>query len=153
MRSLLLAVVATLVSTQAATAQTLYNPNPPISAPYSRPALSPYFNLLRGGDPAANYYLGVLTEYDRRFRESQIGLPRTGPTFLPQGVDYAPDEADVPVRKLSPSGHAAGFMIYQGYYAMPYNRPYLPYNPNANYNNPNAFGGNQNFNQPMRNPR
>jgi len=28
--------------------------------------LSPYLNLLRGGDPAANYFLGVIPERERR---------------------------------------------------------------------------------------
>ncbi len=34
------------------------------------PRLSPYLNLLRGGDQASNYYLGVLPERERRFDES-----------------------------------------------------------------------------------
>lgn len=36
---------------------------PPTGYPQAgRPALSPYLNLLRGGDPAANYYSGVVPE-------------------------------------------------------------------------------------------
>jgi hypothetical protein len=31
-----------------------------------RPGLSPYLNLLRGGDQAANYFLGVVPEFERR---------------------------------------------------------------------------------------
>src|SRR3954469_14020477 len=46
-------------------------PNPgryqrPLYGPGYRPQLSPYLNLLRGGDPAANYYLGTLPEMQRR---------------------------------------------------------------------------------------
>jgi hypothetical protein len=31
-----------------------------------QPGLSPYLNLLRGGNPAANYYLGTIPEFERR---------------------------------------------------------------------------------------
>jgi hypothetical protein len=34
--------------------------------PGYQPQLSPYLNLLRGGDPASNYYLGVVPEVNRR---------------------------------------------------------------------------------------
>jgi hypothetical protein len=33
------------------------------------PALSPYLNMLRGGDPAANYFLGVVPERQRRYND------------------------------------------------------------------------------------
>ena len=39
---------------------------PPQYGPGLRPGLSPYLNLLRGGDTASNYYLGVRTEFQRR---------------------------------------------------------------------------------------
>ena len=81
----------------------------------------------------------MLTEYDRRFREAQIGVPTSTPPFLPSSVPYAVDEGDIPIRKLSPSGHASGFLLYQGYFNMP-NRAnsYVPYNPNMS--NPNMSG-------------
>jgi hypothetical protein len=124
-----------LAIAQMASAQTIFNPNPQITAPYSRPALSPYLNLLRGGDPAANYYLGVLTEYDRRYRESRIGMPTDTqpPYFFDPVVD---DRADVEVRdrQLPPTGHSSGFMIYQAYFRMPNQRAFIPYNPNPNMN-------------------
>ncbi len=49
--------------------------------PYSRPnygpgytpQLSPYLNFLRGGDPAANYFLGTLPEFQRRANAKQFG--------------------------------------------------------------------------------
>ena len=34
--------------------------------PGYRPGLSPYLNLLRGGNTAANYYLGTIPEFQRR---------------------------------------------------------------------------------------
>ena len=126
-----LAAVVMLGSAQAAPAQSIFNPNPPITAPYSRPALSPYLNLLRGGNPAANYYMGVLSEYDRRYQQSRIGLPTDTPPYLAPSLDYRPD-AEIPERRLSPSGHPAGFLIYQGYFNLPNQRSYLPTNPNVN---------------------
>src|SRR5262249_37736731 len=62
-------------------------------APYNRPQpqLSPYLNLLRGGDPASNYYLGVVPERERRrndvlFRSAIVDLEqRTQP--LAEGED------------------------------------------------------------------
>jgi hypothetical protein len=53
-----------------------------ITSPYSRlrpgyppprPQLSPYLNLLRSGDPAANYYLGTVPEQQRREQAQQFG--------------------------------------------------------------------------------
>jgi hypothetical protein len=38
--------------------------------PANRARLSPYLNLTRGGDQAANYYLGVIPEQDRRYNDS-----------------------------------------------------------------------------------
>ena len=128
-KHILLSVVAIVTLAPGAFAQTLYNPNPQITAPYSRPALSPYLNLLRGGDPAANYYLGVMTEYDRRYREARIGMP-TEPQ-MPYLDPVLDDRADLGVgeRQLPPTGHQAGFMIYNAYYRLPNQRAYIPYNP------------------------
>jgi hypothetical protein len=120
---------AILLVAQIAAAQTIYNPNPVITAPYSRPALSPYLNLLRGGDPAANYYLGVLTEYDRRYRESRIGIPVAEPLAV---IDpYVDDRADLDVkdRTLPPTGHQAGFMVFNSYFRVANQRTFIPYNP------------------------
>jgi len=131
-----------LLVAQIASAQPLFNQNPVMSAPYSRPALSPYLNLLRGGDPAANYYLGVMTEFDRRYRESRIGLPPDQspyPFFDPALDDRA--DLDVKERQLPPTGHQAGFMIYNAYYRIPNQRAFIPYNP-ANQQQP--------YNRPYR---
>jgi hypothetical protein len=40
----------------------------------SRPNLSPYLNLLRGGSQAANYFIGVRPEMQRRQQALQFGL-------------------------------------------------------------------------------
>ena len=72
MRTLLAATLALALAPCAAQAQ--FNPNyrPPIipgsyyNSFSQRPGLSPYLNLLRGGSPAANYYLGTRPEQQRR---------------------------------------------------------------------------------------
>jgi hypothetical protein len=48
-------------------------PTRPNYGPGYRPQLSPYLNLLRGGDPAANYYLGTLPEMQRRANAQMFG--------------------------------------------------------------------------------
>src|ERR1041385_6197734 len=123
-----LCAIALLTAAQVASAQAMFNPNPTMGAPYSRPALSPYLNMLRGGDPAANYYIGVLPEFDRRYRESQMMMPPDFPRLDPTLDDR--QDLDVPDRRLPPTGHSAGFIIYNAYYRLPNQRAYIPYNPN-----------------------
>src|SRR5437868_12007922 len=43
----------------------------------NQPALSPWLNLTRGGNPATNYFLGVLPEIDRRATQAQLGAAVT----------------------------------------------------------------------------
>jgi hypothetical protein len=82
---------------------------------------------LRSGDPAANYYMGVLPEYDRRFLQMRTVLPAEPPRL----DVYVDDRADLDVlqRQLPPTGHPAGFLIYNSYFNVPNQRSYLPYNP------------------------
>ncbi len=131
-KNLFFVALALLAIARPTQAQSVFNPNPPVVAPYARPALSPYLNLLRGGDPAANYYLGVLTEYDRRFQLSRP-LPSSPMTSL-RGDAMLDDRADldVPIRELPPTGHSAGFMIYNSYFRVPNQRGFIPYNPMGN---------------------
>src|SRR5215467_3564741 len=72
--SLAMLVLAATVHAQPSTTYP-YNLNlfgPGLVSPYNSsftrpgPNLSPYLNLLRGGNPAANYYLGVVPEVERR---------------------------------------------------------------------------------------
>jgi hypothetical protein len=86
---------------------------------YSRPYLSPYLNLLRGGDPAANYYLGVLPEMQRRaflnryLEDFQYLYQRTN-----QNRDLLEDQLfrEPLIRTLPPTGHPTGFMNYGTYF-------------------------------------
>jgi hypothetical protein len=83
------------------------------------PALSPYLNLLRGGDPAANYYLGVLPELDRRANAIQFQSSintiqqRLGLETTPEGILSIPRE----------TGHPSYFLTYGSYYTFGVARP------------------------------
>jgi hypothetical protein len=114
-----------------ASAQSVFNPMP--VSPYSRPSLTPYLNLLRGGDPAANYYLGVRPEFERRYEQAWTNAAIQNLSTRPIYDKYVDDrlDIDVPIQQLPPTGHPAGFQIYNSYYNMPGTRGYLPYNPSA----------------------
>jgi hypothetical protein len=89
------AAALVLVLANSALAQTAgFQPiRPPVWAPGGRPVLlNPYLNLIRQGDPAANYFLGTLAESQRRqnayiFRtdiEDLNARIRTAPEDLPR---------------------------------------------------------------------
>jgi hypothetical protein len=52
-----------------------YNPPPPIS---------PYLNMLRGNNPAVNYYLGVRPEFQLRALQQQVLLGEERRVPLPE---------------------------------------------------------------------
>src|SRR5438046_2018557 len=81
----------------------------------NRPQLSPYLNLLRGGEISSNYYLGTVPEQQRRANDaifrSQLQSLETRPLIPPV---TAPDDLfGVPPG----SGHETAFMNYGGYFA------------------------------------
>src|SRR5262245_11908721 len=83
--------------------------------PYSQPAISPYLDIVRGGNPAINYYNGTLTEIDRRqnaiqqqFMQGQVNQLQQQATTLLEEQDFIP--------ALSQTGHAAGFQVYGSYF-------------------------------------
>jgi hypothetical protein len=87
----------------------------PVYSPYSRPALSPYLDLTRGGNPAANYYLGVLPELDRRaadtaYRAAILDLDRRTTTIAREVSDI--------VDILPGTGHPVIFLNYAPYYGL-----------------------------------
>ena len=59
-----------VLSAAVASAQPLPYNQPRYGVGYQTP-LSPYLNLLRGGNPAANYYLCTIPEFERR-QKTQI---------------------------------------------------------------------------------
>lgn len=107
-----------------------YNPFPTLNpgarfAPYARnsgyipsssgPRLSPYLNMLRGGNPAANYFMGVVPEIDRRRFESEA---IAGFRALEQRVatPTGGGSGDPLFPQLSQTGHEVQFMNAAPYY-------------------------------------
>jgi hypothetical protein len=101
-----------------------------ITSPYSRlrpgypaprPQLSPYLNLLRAGDPAANYYLGTIPEEQRRqqaqqfgsdIRSLEVGEQRLASELAPQDRDLLRGQRDV----VLTSGHLTATNTTLGYF-------------------------------------
>jgi hypothetical protein len=105
-------LVLALGWTGQARAQNTYPYLPPPYGPGYQTMLSPYLNFLRGGDPAANYFLGVLPEFQRRenrnqFR-SQIGQLQILTAPLRNPLEEPLEEAGLPTR-FQASGHATAF--------------------------------------------
>ena len=103
-RLLWAAFVAALMLTAEANAQ------PPLPRPLggaTTPPVSPYINLLRGGNaPAINYYGLVRPQLD--FRNSILAL---------QGqVWYAQQAAGLQTGETGTTGHPVAFMNYGGYF-------------------------------------
>jgi hypothetical protein len=87
------------------------------------PALSPYLELTRGGNPAANYFLGVLPEMERRSTQAAFGtaiadLERRveGPAAVPPGPEDV--LGSLTGGGLPPTGHTAAFTNYSTYYSL-----------------------------------
>jgi hypothetical protein len=116
MKRIALAALAMAVVPAAAWAQVpgVFNPNGYAPNMYNRQAqpLSPYLNLLRGGNEAVNYYYGVRPgtqpgAFTGMFNQSAAG-PRQ--TFFPV-VDTLADLSEDPqaAMRVSPTGHPVGF--------------------------------------------
>jgi hypothetical protein len=100
-------------------------------APYSStyPGLSPYLNLTRGGNPAANYYLGVLPEFQRRNFEGAVLQALPGLEANAGAAAQQPLGGEIPV--LGQTGHLTAFGAYGAYYNYPtQQRTFYPLNPN-----------------------
>jgi hypothetical protein len=88
------------------------------------PALSPYLNLTRGGNPASNYFLGVLPEIDRRRSQAVQGrdindLEMRADVLAQQQQALQESVAgELTGGGLPPSGHAATFTAYGSYYGL-----------------------------------
>jgi hypothetical protein len=72
---------------------------------YGTPRLSPYLNLLRGGNVAANYYMGVVPEVERRANARLFGSQIQELERRVQGTDEAVDLFP----RLTESGHPVVF--------------------------------------------
>jgi hypothetical protein len=107
-----LVTFAALAAPRHARAQITYPYQAPQYGPFYQTQLSPYLNFLRGGDPAANYFLGVIPEFQRRenanqFR-AQIGSLQAVTAPLRNPLAEAPEYTRVP-RGLPPAGHPTAF--------------------------------------------
>jgi hypothetical protein len=99
-----------------ARAQSPSQANPSAYAPnmYNRAGqpLSPYLNLLRGSDPAVNYFYGVRPGMNPAAFMGMFGTQGAGPrvTFFP-GADTLADLVEDPrdLSKVAPTGHPAAF--------------------------------------------
>jgi hypothetical protein len=102
--------------------------------PYYTPPLSPYLNMLRGGNPAVNYYLGVVPEFRQRTLNAQQAQymnqqARTGMEEEPEMTDLLPT--------LPSTGHGTQFMNASPYFAL---NPYLGQNMPSNTRRPQTPG-------------
>jgi hypothetical protein len=80
--------------------------------PGARPGLSPYLDLLRGGNPAINYYLGTLPELDRRANAIQFGSAITD-LERRTAINSALIEEEA---GIAPTGHPVYFLNYGSFY-------------------------------------
>ncbi len=112
---LLLPFAVVLLGLSAAPVSAQFQPVPYNQPQYGvgyRPQLSPYLNLLRGGNTAANYYLGVVPEFERRQnRETfQNALSR-----IDEQLNKTVVEEDLAV-PLGGTGHVTAFGNTGGYF-------------------------------------
>ncbi len=124
-----LAVLFALLALSAApaAAQYTYPVQPPRYGPGYTPLLSPWLNMLRGGDPAANYYLGVEPEFQRRQdRNIMYGQIQGMTNLLPARPQVREDEID---RPLASTGHATAFGYTGSYFGGGAQLPRTPGSP------------------------
>jgi hypothetical protein len=79
---------------------------------YGTPRLSPYLNLLRGGNTAANYFMGVVPEVERRANARLFTNQIQDLERRVQGIEE-PGEL---FPRLSETGHPAVFGNYGSYF-------------------------------------
>jgi hypothetical protein len=91
------------------------SPARPLFPQPQTPRLSPYLNLLRGGDPAANYFLGVVPERQQRVLNSQLeSAIDTLDRRTAAGAEVVID--DVRPKALPPTGHPVRFLNASPYF-------------------------------------
>ena len=123
MKRLALTVLALAAVAGSARAQVSGPATPPGAAPnaYNRQTqpLSPYLNLLRGGNTAVNYFYGVRPGTGAGV-QGAMGQAAAGPrqTFFPV-VDTLSDlltEEGKGTPRIPPTGHPVGFNNTMGYF-------------------------------------
>ena len=103
------ALAAALLAGAPARAQMSFPYSRPNYGPGYTPMLSPYLNFLRGGDPAANYFLGTLPEFQRRANVKQFSsaLNSLDQELLYPSLAQQPDP--LLFRPLMETGHPTAF--------------------------------------------
>lgn len=81
------------------------------------PALSPYLNLLNGGSPSANYFLGVIPEFQRRAAYNQLNNVLQDLNQPAGSLPGAGQSTDVLSTTIGTTGHATAFGYYGSYYS------------------------------------
>ena len=91
-----------LVTASSVSAQGTYTR--PMTSPNGAPAVSPYLNLVRGGNPAVNYYGLVRPQMDsqRAVQQLQSGTAIPAPSL--------------PMDAMPTSGHPVQFMNFSHYF-------------------------------------
>jgi hypothetical protein len=97
-----------------AAAQNIYPYQAPRFGPGYQTQLSPYLQMLRFGDPAANYYLGVVPEFQRREDRNRIyGSLQGFSNLLPARPQLTERDIDTPLRS---TGHPTAFGYTGSYF-------------------------------------
>src|SRR5262249_20395527 len=86
---------------------------PNANQPRVAPPVSPYLNLLRGGDLGVNYYNFVRPQLQAQLPMG-VAPPTLASAYAPEDVFLDPQ--DPLSRWPRPTGHPAGFLSYQMYY-------------------------------------
>jgi hypothetical protein len=97
-----------LLAAGSASAQVTVPYGAPAYGPFYQPMLSPWLNLLRGGDPAANYFLGVLPEMQRRQNARVFGAAIQTLDQRAAAPAATPEELEL-YTPLRSTGHATAF--------------------------------------------
>jgi hypothetical protein len=112
------AVAVVCLAASSATAQPRPYNQPQYGVGY-QPGLSPYLNMLRGGNSAANYFLGTLPEIARRQNDQ---LFRSALHELDQKVSQESVELGLS-EPVTSTGHVTAFGNTGGYFGQTTVRP------------------------------
>jgi hypothetical protein len=93
-----------------ATGSSYIGPSGPFSAT-PRPIFSPYLDLLRGGSPSANYFLGTVPSLQQQQQSVRFIMPEVG-AFRQPRLDV-----DEVLRQLPETGHPVQFLSYGPFFS------------------------------------
>jgi hypothetical protein len=134
------ALAGAVLAAAPAQAQMVYPYSRPNYGPGYQPQLSPYLNFLRGGDPAANYFLGTLPEFQRRANAKQFGteINALNQAMLSQATAEPVDP--LLFRPLMETGHPTAFNNTLTYFGQGTPVPGVARSSGAGYRPPGTTG-------------